>query len=64
MRLHSASALSVHRESGAFIGRGGLLSWTIDGKQEIETAYLIAKPFWRQGLGQRIPDGARASRLC
>ena len=40
----------IHRETGEFIGRGGLLSWTIDGKQEIETAYLIAKPFWRQGL--------------
>ncbi len=44
----------IHRTSGGFIGRGGLLSWTIDGREEIETAYLIAKPFWRQGLGSEF----------
>jgi [ribosomal protein S5]-alanine N-acetyltransferase len=46
----------IHRDSGAFIGRGGLLSWTIGGREEIETAYLIAKPFWRQGLGSEFLD--------
>jgi ribosomal-protein-alanine N-acetyltransferase len=44
----------IHRESGEFIGRGGLLSWMIEDKREIETAYLIARPFWRQGLGSEF----------
>jgi len=42
---------TIHKESGRFIGRCGLLPWTIDGQFEVEVAYLIAKEFWRQGLG-------------
>lgn len=42
---------AIHKPSGQFIGRCGLLPWTIDGRREIEIAYLIAKPYWRQGLG-------------
>ncbi|MDP9138241.1 MAG: GNAT family N-acetyltransferase [Pseudomonadota bacterium] len=42
---------TIHRTSGRFIGRCGLIPWTIDDKLEIETAYLIARDFWRQGLG-------------
>jgi [ribosomal protein S5]-alanine N-acetyltransferase len=48
---------TIHKPSGAFIGRCGLLPWTIDGVSEVEIAYLIAKPFWRQGLGA---EAARA----
>ncbi|MGE3876236.1 MAG: GNAT family N-acetyltransferase [Parvibaculaceae bacterium] len=47
----------IHRDSGAFIGRGGLLPWIIEGRREIETAYLIARPYWRQGLGSEFLDG-------
>lgn len=42
---------TIHRPTGAFIGRCGLLPWSIDGVDEVEIAYLIAKPYWRQGLG-------------
>ena len=42
---------TIHKESGAFIGRCGLLPWKIDGVDEVEIAYLIAKPYQRQGLG-------------
>jgi ribosomal-protein-alanine N-acetyltransferase len=42
---------TIHKPTGAFIGRCGLLPWTIDGVDEVEIAYLIAKPYWRQGLG-------------
>jgi RimJ/RimL family protein N-acetyltransferase len=42
---------TIHKESGRFIGRCGLLPWTIDGQFEVEIAYLIAKEYWRQGLG-------------
>ncbi len=42
---------TIHKPSGTFIGRCGLLPWDIDGVPEVEIAYLIAKPFWKQGLG-------------
>ena len=42
---------TIHKPTGAFIGRCGLLPWTIDGVDEVEIAYLIAKLFWRRGLG-------------
>src|SRR5688572_1252681 len=41
---------TIHKPTGAFIGRCGLLPWTISGVDEVEIAYLIAKPYWRQAL--------------
>jgi ribosomal-protein-alanine N-acetyltransferase len=40
-----------HKETGKFMGRCGLLPWTIDGQNEVEVAYLLAKEYWGQGLG-------------
>ena len=48
---------TIHKPTGTFIGRCGLLPWTIDGVDEVEIAYLIAKPWQRQGLGA---EAARA----
>jgi RimJ/RimL family protein N-acetyltransferase len=48
---------TIHRESGQFIGRCGLLPWTIDGRPEVEVAYLLAKEYWGKGLGT---EAARA----
>ncbi len=45
---------TIHRESGAFIGRCGLIPWTNDGNDEVEVAYCLAKRFWRQGLGTEV----------
>jgi RimJ/RimL family protein N-acetyltransferase len=42
---------TIHKESNQFIGRCGLLPWTIEGQYEVEVAYMIAKEYWRQGLG-------------
>jgi len=42
---------TILKESDQFIGRCGLLPWTIDGQNEVEVAYLIARGYWRQGLG-------------
>jgi ribosomal-protein-alanine N-acetyltransferase len=42
---------TVHRETDRFIGRCGLLPWTIDRCPEVEVAYLLAKEYWGQGLG-------------
>jgi ribosomal-protein-alanine N-acetyltransferase len=41
---------TIHKETGKFIGRCGLLPWTIDGQQEVEVAYTIAREYWGQGL--------------
>src|SRR5688572_20221899 len=32
---------TVERRTGTFLGRCGLLPWTIDGQPEVELAYLI-----------------------
>jgi len=42
---------TIHKETNKFIGRCGLLPWTIDGQNEVEVAYLINKSYWGQGLG-------------
>jgi len=42
---------TIHKETNQFIGRCGLLPWTIDEQQEVEVAYLLAKEYWGQGLG-------------
>ncbi len=42
---------TIHKETGRFIGRCGLLPRTIDGREEVEVAYAIAQDFWGQGLG-------------
>jgi [ribosomal protein S5]-alanine N-acetyltransferase len=43
---------TVERSSGAFIGRCGLLPWTLAGRDEVEVAYLIDPRHWRRGLGR------------
>lgn len=42
---------TIHKESNQFIGRCGLLPWTIEGRPEVEVAYMMAKAYWGQGLG-------------
>jgi len=42
---------TIHKETGKFIGRCGLLPWNIDGQDEVEVAYTIAEEYWGQGLG-------------
>jgi ribosomal-protein-alanine N-acetyltransferase len=48
---------TTHKQTNEFIGRCGLLPWTIDGRSEVEVAYLLAKAYWGQGLGT---EAARA----
>ena len=48
---------TIHKETGQFIGRCGLLPWEIDGKLEIEIAYLLDKHFWHQGLATEAAKG-------
>ncbi|MBI2253921.1 MAG: GNAT family N-acetyltransferase [Proteobacteria bacterium] len=48
---------TIERESGDFVGRSGLIPWAIDGANEIEIAYLLAKSRWGRGLGAEIARG-------
>lgn len=41
---------TIHKANGQFIGRCGLLPWTIDQHEEVEVAYALAKVYWGQGL--------------
>jgi len=42
---------TVLKETNALLGHCGLLPWTIDGRDEVEVAYMIDKAYWGQGLG-------------
>lgn len=46
-----------HKETGAFIGRCGLLPWEIGGRQEVEVAYLLDRAWWGQGLASEAARG-------
>ena len=41
---------TIHKETGKFIGRCGLLPWEIEGQQEVEIAYTLSQEYWGQGL--------------
>jgi ribosomal-protein-alanine N-acetyltransferase len=45
---------TIHKETGQFIGRCGLIPWVIEGRDEVEIAYLLARSYWRQGLGAEV----------
>ena len=42
---------TIHKATDRFIGRCGLLPWAIEGVDEVEVAYTIAREYWGQGLG-------------
>ncbi len=48
---------TIHKETGTFIGRCGLLPWTIEGQYEVEVAYTLAQNFWGQGLATEAAQG-------
>jgi RimJ/RimL family protein N-acetyltransferase len=48
---------TIEKESGAFLGRCGLLPWNIDGQHEVELAFLIDKARWGQGLATEAARG-------
>jgi len=48
---------TIHKETRKFIGRCGLLPWDIDGRLEVEIAYLLDKSFWHQGLATEAAQG-------
>lgn len=51
---------TIDKKNGRFIGRCGLLPWEIDGRAEVEVAYMIDKAYWGQGLGTEAAQGIMA----
>ena len=48
---------TILKESDRFIGRCGLLPWTLEQRPEVEVAYLLAKEYWGQGLATEAALG-------
>ena len=48
---------TILRETNEFIGRCGLLQWTIEERPEVELTYMLAEKYWGRGLGT---EAARA----
>jgi ribosomal-protein-alanine N-acetyltransferase len=45
---------TLYKETGQFMGRCGLLPWTIDGQHEVEVAFALSKEYWGQGLATEV----------
>jgi ribosomal-protein-alanine N-acetyltransferase len=41
---------TIYKETDEFIGRCGLIPWTIDEQNEVEVAFALSKDYWGQGL--------------
>jgi ribosomal-protein-alanine N-acetyltransferase len=58
---------TIYKPTSQFIGRCGLLPWTIDGQAEVEVAYTIAQSHWGRGAGDPglwfLQTGTDAPRL-
>jgi RimJ/RimL family protein N-acetyltransferase len=39
---------------GGFIGRGGLVSVEVEGREEVELAYALCQPWWGRGLATEL----------
>jgi len=48
---------TIHKETGDFIGRCGLLPWTLNGQDEVEVAFALSKSYWGQGLATEAAQG-------
>jgi RimJ/RimL family protein N-acetyltransferase len=48
---------TVERDTGEFLGRCGLLPWHIQGRDEVELAFMIKKERWREGLATEAARG-------
>jgi ribosomal-protein-alanine N-acetyltransferase len=48
---------TLERSTGAFLGRCGLLPWVIDGRPEVELAYMIDKARWGEGFATEAARG-------
>ena len=42
---------TIEKATNSYLGRCGLLPWSIDGQEEVEVAYSIAREYWGRGFG-------------
>ncbi|MFQ4143772.1 GNAT family N-acetyltransferase [Chlorogloeopsis sp. ULAP02] len=50
---------TIHKGDRKLIGRCGLISQLVDGQQEVEIGYLLAKEYWGQGLATEAAIACR-----
>jgi RimJ/RimL family protein N-acetyltransferase len=50
---------TVRKSDGAFLGRCGLLDWTIDGRDEVEVAYALLREHWGHGYATEAAVAVR-----
>ena len=48
---------TIERASGAFLGRCWLLPWDVEGRREVELAYLIDRARWGEGFATEAARG-------
>ena len=48
---------TIYKETSQFIGRCGLLPWTIDGQNEVEVVFALSKAYWGRGLATEAAQG-------
>lgn len=48
---------TIEKQTGRFLGRCGLLPWTIAGKPEVELAFMIDKTRWGEGFATEASLG-------
>ncbi|MDQ2692579.1 MAG: GNAT family N-acetyltransferase [Chloroflexota bacterium] len=45
---------TIFKETDQFVGRCGLIPWTIDGQHDVEVAFALARPYWGRGLATEV----------
>lgn len=50
---------TILKSDGAFMGRCGLLPQLVEGKAELEVAYMIARLYWNKGFGTEAARGVK-----
>lgn len=51
---------TILKETGDFIGRCGLLPWTLEGRHEVEVAFMLDKAYWGRGLATEAAESIAA----
>ncbi|MEP0881423.1 GNAT family N-acetyltransferase [Trichocoleus sp. ST-U3] len=50
---------TIHKADNQFIGRCGLIPQRVDGQEEVEIAYMLAKEYWGKGLATEAASAIR-----